>query len=128
VTLTRLNRLWNQFNLRLAEPLPKPRLRVILRFPNRRQEGLCSAGVVTLSVFASERVAYHEFAHYLWWRRDIEHTVLGARFLEAARLGLWDTAARELFADSVAWLITGKWRRGWPRSVNAARTLLPLFR
>jgi hypothetical protein len=128
VTKQRLDTLWGRFNSLLVEPLPKPRLRVVLRFPEHSQEGETLARIVTLSVFASERVAYHEFAHHLWNVRDVGHSLLGARFLAAARLGLWDSPARELFADSMAWLLCGRWRRGWPRSVKAANVLRVLFK
>ena len=128
MTLPRLRSLWGRFNSLLAEPLPAPIMRLRLRFPHPTQLGLYEAGVVWLSPLAGDWWAFHEYAHHLYNRRDMEHSVLGARFLEAAGMGWWDSGARELFADCVAWLMTGRWRRGWPKSVKAANVLRVLLR
>lgn len=128
MNLATLYRLWNEFNWMLAEPLHRPPLQIRLRFPHPAQMGLCEAGVVYLSPLATRWWAFHEFAHYLWWTWDMEHHPLGARFLEAAGFGLWDERARELFADCVCWLLTGRWRRGWPKSPKAANVLRVLLK
>lgn len=126
MTLIRLRGLWVEFEQHLAEPLAKPRLRILPLSGGKLGE--YSAGVVTLTADAGDWWAFHEFAHHLWHTRRIRWSVLGVRFLLAARLGWWSSKATELFADSVAFLLTGRWRKGWPKSPKAAEVLRVLLR
>lgn len=126
MTSARLEALWCEFNSRLAQPVGRPRLRV-LPLPGQ-QRGEYSAGVVTVAPDAGDWWAVHEFAHHLWHERRIGWSVLGVRFLVAARIGWWNSKATELFADSVTFLLTGRWRRGWPKSPKGAEVLKALLK
>jgi len=128
MTSARLEALWYEFNSRLAQPVPKPRLRVRPLLVTKGRLGECGVGFVTLDPLARPKHAFHEFAHWYWQRQDMQHRVLGARFLEAVRMGEWDSRAQETFADCLAFLMCGLWCHSGLRSVKGAEVLKALLK
>jgi len=119
--------LWAWFEDQLVPMscLTQPRMAVTSYRPSGA-EGAYIAGTVMVWVgsLVFVNVAVHEFAHHYFEVCHIKDRPIGRRFLRAVNHFMWDQGAKEHFASTLAWVLTGTGRQ-WPAVPSAAWVFTP---
>jgi len=107
MTVKKMAAIWLWFKTQWKPEVNLPRPQMQVKWLSGKS-GYCSAqGEVQLSPLASRHIALHEFGHHLGFQ-TVEHHPVGGAFLALIGKPEWDKEAREMWAETVAGVLTGR--------------------